>query len=118
VNDTQFRQQVAADAERAGWSPDLAEKLARLVGKPVSERKQAPRGPIGKAPRVVNHPREIAALLRVCSLPAAMQADFAAAGVCTFAAVRKMVAPVLAARDPKAAAQALRLHLFARRKTA
>jgi hypothetical protein len=105
-----FQSQVKREARGMGWSPDLAAKLARLVGRPVGERKQAPRGPVGKAPRVVNHPREIASLLRVCGLPASMQADFSAAGVLTFEGVRKMLGPVFPIGRPPARCASARPH--------
>lgn len=115
--DAAFRDAVLRDAVAAGWSPEVARYLAANAGKPQhrdAQQQQQRRDPVGRAPAVVNHAAEIAAMLRSCKLPASLQDDLRAARVLTFEAARSLCASVVDSANPKAALERLRLHLFAK----
>ena len=122
MTDAQFREVVQRDAVRAGWPADVGSEQRGNVGRPqrpdARRGPQQRRGPVGHAPAVLDHEREIRSLLSMCKLPATLQEDLRAARVLTFQAARSLCASVVNSANPKLALERLRLHLFTKARHA
>ena len=116
MTDAAFAQQVERDALGVGMAPDVAAALAAIVSKP--QHRPGPREPRTFVGHALAPALTIEHAVHLFGLPAALAADFKAAGVATAQAAAPLLRTYLAQsvrRSPAAAASALGLHLLNRR---
>lgn len=111
ATDAAFQAQVVADAVALGWPRNVAQALAKHIGKRVPKPRRTP-APQAKASGV-----SLDRAVQMFALPAAVASQFRSAGVMTAESAAPLLRTYFRAsvRNPASAEVALRVHLLSRR---